>query len=101
MNQQQEEERAQESQESDISAPQSSQMKSNRGETRRVQLTGGSTLVVSLPSDWAKGVGLKAKDEAVRILDTGPPMGKRSTSKRGPPKFRENRQKAPIIIGQN
>ena len=33
------------------------------GETRRVQLTGGSTLVVSLPSDWAKSVGLKAKDE--------------------------------------
>jgi phosphate uptake regulator len=38
----------------------SSQLK---GETRRVQITGGSTLVVSLPSDWARGVGLHAKDE--------------------------------------
>ncbi len=34
-----------------------------KGETRRVQLTGGSTLVVSLPSDWARGVGLGPKDE--------------------------------------
>jgi len=35
----------------------------SKGETRRVQLTGGSTLVVSLPRNWAKSVGLRAKDE--------------------------------------
>ncbi|HZW55818.1 MAG TPA: phosphate uptake regulator PhoU [Nitrososphaerales archaeon] len=40
------------------------------GETRRVQLTGGSTLVVSLPSDWAKSVGLKAKDEVFIMPQT-------------------------------
>lgn len=34
-----------------------------RKESRRVQLTGGSTLVVSLPSDWARSVGIKPKDE--------------------------------------
>jgi phosphate uptake regulator len=34
-----------------------------RGESRRVQLTGGSTLIVSLPSEWARSVGIKAKDE--------------------------------------
>ena len=37
--------------------------KAVRGETRRVQMTGGSTLVVSLPRDWVKSVGIKAKDE--------------------------------------
>jgi phosphate uptake regulator len=40
------------------------------GETRRVQLTGGSTLVVSLPSDWARSVGLKAKDEVFIVPQT-------------------------------
>ena len=34
-----------------------------RGESRRVQLTGGSTLVVSLPIDWARSVGIKPRDE--------------------------------------
>jgi phosphate uptake regulator len=37
--------------------------RAGRGETRKVQLTGGSTLVVSLPSEWARSVGIKAKDE--------------------------------------
>ena len=46
------------------------QSKPSRGETRRVQLTGGSTLVVSLPSDWAKGVGLRAKDEVFMVPQT-------------------------------
>lgn len=46
------------------------QQKSRGGETRRVQLTGGSTLVVSLPSDWARGVGLKAKDEVHIVPQT-------------------------------
>ena len=72
MNQQQQqeaEEKLEETQESEV-AQQGSQAKSNRGETRRVQLTGGSTLVVSLPSDWAKGVGLKAKDEVYMVPQT-------------------------------
>ncbi len=37
--------------------------KPSKGESRRVQLTGGSTLVVSLPSEWARSVGIKPKDE--------------------------------------
>ncbi|MGA2875594.1 MAG: phosphate uptake regulator PhoU [Nitrososphaerales archaeon] len=49
---------------------QDSQPKIRAGETRRVQLTGGSTLVVSLPSDWARGVGLKAKDEVYMVPQT-------------------------------
>ena len=49
---------------------QESQPKPRPGETRRVQLTGGSTLVVSLPSDWARGVGLKAKDEVFMVPQT-------------------------------
>ena len=44
--------------------------RSKGGETRRVQLTGGSTLVVSLPSDWVRGVGLKAKDEVFIVPQT-------------------------------
>ncbi|MHB8567117.1 MAG: PhoU domain-containing protein [Nitrososphaerales archaeon] len=44
--------------------------KSKGGETRRVQLTGGSTLVVSLPSNWARSVGLKAKDEVFIVPQT-------------------------------
>jgi phosphate uptake regulator len=39
----------------------------SRGETRRVQLTGGGTLVVSLPSNWAKSVGLGPKDEVYLV----------------------------------
>lgn len=46
------------------------QPRTRPGETRRVQLTGGSTLVVSLPSDWARGVGLKAKDEVFMVPQT-------------------------------
>jgi phosphate uptake regulator len=34
-----------------------------RGESRRVQLTGGSTMVVSLPIEWARSVGIKPRDE--------------------------------------
>jgi len=44
--------------------------RSKGGETRRVQLTGGSTLVVSLPSDWVRGVGLKPKDEVFIVPQT-------------------------------
>ena len=51
-------------------AKEETQSRQNKGETRRVQLTGGSTLVVSLPSDWAKGVGLKAKDEVFMVPQT-------------------------------
>jgi phosphate uptake regulator len=35
--------------------------------TRRVQMTGGSTFVVSLPSEWAKSVGLKPKQELLLV----------------------------------
>lgn len=58
------------SQEEEIVTKIEDQTRLNRGETRRVQLTGGSTLVVSLPSDWAKGVGLKAKDEVFMVPQT-------------------------------
>ncbi len=34
-----------------------------RKESRKAQLTGGSTLVISLPSQWVKAVGIKPKDE--------------------------------------
>lgn len=41
--------------------------KTQQGESRRVQLTGGSTLVVSLPIDWARSVGIKPRDEVYVI----------------------------------
>ncbi|MDG6923250.1 MAG: phosphate uptake regulator PhoU [Nitrososphaerota archaeon] len=56
--------------EEEIVQQQNAQSKIQTGETRRVQLTGGSTLVVSLPSDWARGVGLKAKDEVHMVPQT-------------------------------
>jgi phosphate uptake regulator len=56
--------------EEEIIQQQGVQPKARPGETRRVQLTGGSTLVVSLPSDWARGVGLKAKDEVHMVPQT-------------------------------
>jgi phosphate uptake regulator len=40
-----------------------SQKIAQRSESRRVQLTGGSTLVVSLPIEWARSVGIKPRDE--------------------------------------
>jgi len=46
------------------------QRKPSRGETRKVQLTGGSTLVVSLPRDWVKSVGIKPKDEVYLVPQT-------------------------------
>ena len=36
-------------------------------ETRRVQLTGGATLIVSLPKEWARQANLKPGDEVVII----------------------------------
>ncbi len=48
----------------------SSQSKLNRGETRKVQLTGGSTLVVSLPRDWVRSVGIRPKDEVYLVPQT-------------------------------
>ncbi len=36
-------------------------------ETRRLQLTGGATLIVSLPKEWARQVGLKPGDEVVIV----------------------------------
>ncbi|HKW05803.1 MAG TPA: phosphate uptake regulator PhoU [Nitrososphaerales archaeon] len=36
-------------------------------EIRKLQLTGGSTLIVSLPSHWAKSAGLSAKDKVYLI----------------------------------
>jgi phosphate uptake regulator len=53
-----------------VQQQQDNQARVRSGETRRVQLTGGSTLVVSLPSDWARGVGLKAKDEVYMVPQT-------------------------------
>ncbi|MCD5409523.1 MAG: phosphate uptake regulator PhoU [Methanocellales archaeon] len=37
------------------------------GERRKVQMTGGSTLVVSLPIDWARRVGISQGDEVTLI----------------------------------
>jgi phosphate uptake regulator len=45
----------------------SSERKAQRGETRKVQLTGGSTLVVSLPREWARSVRIKPQDEIYLI----------------------------------
>ncbi len=36
-------------------------------ETRKVQLTGGATLIISLPKDWARHVGLKPGDEVLIV----------------------------------
>ncbi len=36
-------------------------------ETRRVQLTGGATLIVSLPKEWARQANLKPGDEVVIV----------------------------------
>ncbi len=48
-------------------AQDSSARKVHRGESRKVQLTGGSTLVVSLPREWARSVGIKPQDEVYLI----------------------------------
>ena len=70
MNQQQEEERVQESQDADISAPQSSQIEVKSWRDTQGPAHWRIYLVVSLPSDWAKGVGLKAKDEVFMVPQT-------------------------------
>lgn len=38
-----------------------------RGETRKVQLTGGATLIVSLPKDWVKRINLTPGDEVIIV----------------------------------
>lgn len=38
-----------------------------RGEVRRVQLTGGATLIVSLPKEWAKRISLAPGDEVLVV----------------------------------
>jgi AbrB family looped-hinge helix DNA binding protein len=38
-----------------------------RGETRKVQLTGGATLIVSLPKEWAKRIALSPGDEVIVV----------------------------------
>ncbi|MGH2639757.1 MAG: AbrB/MazE/SpoVT family DNA-binding domain-containing protein [Rhabdochlamydiaceae bacterium] len=60
----------QEEEEEEVVQQKDAQVVSKSRETRRVQLTGGSTLVVSLPSGWARGVGLKAKDEVYMVPQT-------------------------------
>lgn len=37
------------------------------GEVRKVQLTGGATLIVSLPKEWARRIGLSPGDEVLVI----------------------------------
>ncbi|WP_462273550.1 AbrB/MazE/SpoVT family DNA-binding domain-containing protein, partial [Methanohalophilus sp.] len=34
-------------------------------ERRKVQLTGGSTFIVSLPINWVRGAGLEAGDSVI------------------------------------
>jgi len=38
-----------------------------RGEIRKVQLTGGATLIVSLPKEWAKRIALSPGDEVIVV----------------------------------
>jgi len=38
-----------------------------RGEVRKVQLTGGATLIVSLPKEWAKRISLSPGDEVLVV----------------------------------
>ncbi|MCU7786488.1 phosphate uptake regulator PhoU [Pyrobaculum sp. 3827-6] len=38
-----------------------------RGEVRKVQLTGGATLIVSLPKEWAKRISLSPGDEVMVV----------------------------------
>lgn len=38
-----------------------------RGETRKVQLTGGATLIVSLPKEWARRIALSPGDEVIVV----------------------------------
>ncbi|WP_333639048.1 phosphate uptake regulator PhoU [Pyrobaculum aerophilum] len=38
-----------------------------RGEVRKVQLTGGATLIVSLPKEWAKRIALAPGDEVIVV----------------------------------
>ncbi len=38
-----------------------------KGEVRRVQLTGGATLIVSLPKEWAKRISLAPGDEVMVV----------------------------------
>ena len=40
-------------------------LKGNNIETRRVQITGGSSFMITLPKEWAEKVGLDAKDEVI------------------------------------
>jgi phosphate uptake regulator len=40
------------------------------GELRKVQLTGGSTYIISLPKDWVRDVGISAQDQVAIIPQT-------------------------------
>ena len=59
----------------------------DRGETRKIQFTGKSSYIVSLPKQWISDLGLKQGDQ-VRIVRKGS-----STLELYPPKFESHTQK--------
>ena len=59
----------------------------DRGETRKIQFTGKSTYIVSLPKQWVIDLGLKQGDQ-IRIVRKGS-----STLELYPPKFESRIQK--------
>jgi len=58
-----------------------------RGETRKLQFTGKSSYIVSLPKQWVLDLGLKQGDQ-IRIVRKGS-----STLELYPPKFESHIQK--------
>ncbi|MDO7722422.1 MAG: AbrB/MazE/SpoVT family DNA-binding domain-containing protein, partial [Nitrosopumilus sp.] len=58
-----------------------------QGETRKIQFTGKSSYIVSLPKQWIKELGLKQGDQ-IRMIRKGS-----STLELYPPKFESRVQK--------
>ena len=58
-----------------------------RGETRKIQFTGKSSYIISLPKQWVMELGLKQGDR-IRIVRKGS-----STLELYPPKFESRIQK--------
>ena len=42
----------------------------DRGETRKIQFTGNSSYIISLPKQWVKDLGLKRGDQ-IRVVRDG------------------------------
>ena len=59
----------------------------DRGDTRKIQFTGKSSYIISLPKQWVVDLGLKQGDQ-IRIVRKGS-----STLELYPPKFESRIQK--------